>query len=553
MSDALDSFLDAPSEPASSPLAEVKKDSIDSFLDGVEPLKTDSSIPLPDAISKSEFSQDIVPELSGRGEQGFDEAVRVSGGDIKWALKAFKGVNPDVAARVEQLAKSKGVPFNLALDNKDAFEQQDEAEKLFKSLSELDQDGKPKYPSISRLASDPVAFAKSKDSIEGLKQLVDVIRSRKPVTAWDKAKNVGSSIVQSFDTVLGSGIPKALSHVLVNPLDEMYKTSVAINAYNEGKTNAEVDKLVKGVQTSNKDLYQAGQFIEDTTKQTYPMDPRLEGSFAYSTLPQATGSMLGFIGGGVTSKALSLPGLAFPLVGGALLQGSQAYDEAKAAGADDDTAYKAFLFNLPGGATEAIPLGGMIDRFGTKVGVDVKQKLIKALVEGSENTLQEIFQQGWGNAVAKKLYDEDRGYWDGLAESGAAGGITGFVASLVIGASGGKQSIIRPKDDKNQLSANDPELVNVANKGLAQASRIQSTVESSQSEIEQLDKLKQVAEATPVTERDPDATAAFITENLKESGQDTTTEVNAKALSEVLFQEGDEDQKAAEQFAQDMG
>lgn len=152
------------------------------------------------------------------------------------------------------------------------------------------------------------------------------------------------------------------------------------------------------------------------------------GKFLAETLPAAAGSMAGFVGTGVLGRVGGLTRGASVALPGAMAGGESAFREAKSAGADDETAWKAFLVNAGAGATEAMPIAKWLTR------ADNGGALRRAMIDGAEEAAQEVFQQVTGNATARELYDPERPWIQGAGESGSAGATLGVVGSLLASA-----------------------------------------------------------------------------------------------------------------------
>lgn len=188
-------------------------------------------------------------------------------------------------------------------------------------------------------------------------------------------------------------------------------------------------------------LYQSGQQLRNEAASVFPIDPQRPKSFVADTLPSGAGSMASFITGGAAlkgSKLLTTPGQIAGGVAalGAATGGAEAYREAIEKGADDDTAFKVFAANAALGTTEAVPIAGWLNRLNKASGNKLKQ----AIIEGSEEAAQEVFQQFGGNLVASKTFDPDRKLTGGTGEGAAAGFTLGSLMSLVVSAIGGRRA-----------------------------------------------------------------------------------------------------------------
>ena len=178
------------------------------------------------------------------------------------------------------------------------------------------------------------------------------------------------------------------------------------------------------------------------------MDARLDHHWM-STIGQGLGSSLAFAApagaaaGLATGLKLSEKAVKWTVAGmvaglGSAAQGQQMYDEARQAGADKDVADGARWLGYVLGSTEA--LGGINDivqRFGAAKAFSIGSALRSAVAEMTEETVQEIGQQGGNNAVARILYDQNRDLFEGFADSatgaGGSAAIMSTIASVVAG------------------------------------------------------------------------------------------------------------------------
>jgi len=243
--------------------------------------------------------------------------------------------------------------------------------------------------------------------------------------------------------------------------------------------------------------YKIGQGIDELAAKVTPEPvPELEGSFWANKLPSYVGSAAGFIAGGIGGRLVTGAGkfanlaleagtkklieegvvktaaevaaddtlkeLAYkaapkalklkswvadnaPIAAlGSTAQGVSAYEEALSKGATHDQAVQNFLWNLPIGATEIIPLTNMLKRLDGISGGGFTKALIEGAKESFENGVQEAGQQLLQNVVAKETYDKDRDLRDELAENAAGGVLTGFLFSVVTHALGKAKGVKTP-------------------------------------------------------------------------------------------------------------
>lgn len=253
---------------------------------------------------------------------------------------------------------------------------------------------------------------------------------------WDYAKQAGGKLLGGAIETIGS-IPEGLAIVANKITDGDVNLAPSIRSGIDA---------VKGAVTPE---------VADPEKKKL-----LDESFLASTVPEGLGSAAGFMAtGGVTGlagKAVGLTATAARTAGialaGAAASGVEQYNDAKRRGADPDKAFEAFLLGAGVGLSEVIPLSKMLDRIdgmvpgvGKKAFVDM---LVNAGKETVEESLQEAFQSGAGDVIAKEIvkYDPDRQMFESMKEDAAAGGVTGLLFSLLT------QSVGRIRGASNQDS-----------------------------------------------------------------------------------------------------
>ena len=101
-------------------------------------------------------SNGILPMLTGEStDKALDDSMTLNAPSLKWSLIAFKGINPDVAARVNQLARGYGIPFSAANQGQEDLQLDQQARDIYASLSATDQNGNFVYPQHSEVAQQP--------------------------------------------------------------------------------------------------------------------------------------------------------------------------------------------------------------------------------------------------------------------------------------------------------------------------------------------------------------------------------------------------------------
>ncbi len=240
--------------------------------------------------------------------------------------------------------------------------------------------------------------------------------------------------------------------------DRDYFTDLASGALAAAKHNSSVSgtALEAGTRAYATTMRHLGAWISAKTKQYFPGDEARQ--FEWGTkLANGAGSMIAFMGPslgvslltratpealgtlamyGDTEALMALAktqaergALATAAGLGAPMQAESAASDAedaqrrgvkKADGSDitDDDIKAAYLWNLPVGATEALPLEHLMQSWGTS---PLKAIAMQMAQEGG----QEFIQQVGENWAAQHYYDPERSWDDGAWESGAIGAILG--------------------------------------------------------------------------------------------------------------------------------
>ena len=183
--------------------------------------------------------------------------------------------------------------------------------------------------------------------------------------------------------------------------------------------------------------YQAQKLYPD--KITRPEG--VEG-FLTETLPQGAGSMATILAGGAAARMLKIPAMVSTAALGAATTGANAFRDAIASGADNETAFRTFFINAGIGTSEAFPIAKWLS------GNPAANKLKAALVDGSEELIQSAFSDIASNIAAQNLYDPERPWNQGVAEDAAAGFTLGTMFSLAVSAVSGKKIAVKTAQEQ---------------------------------------------------------------------------------------------------------
>ena len=155
------------------------------------------------------------------------------------------------------------------------------------------------------------------------------------------------------------------------------------------------------------------------------INPTMSDDFFQGKVADAIGSTIPFIASGSPAAAAIM---------GALQNAESQYQDAIRNGANKEGAFDAFYVGLPVGALEGmLGSGKAAGSYWRTIGKISKEGGRRAIIratmnaakEGSEEAIQESMTQLLNNASAKAIYDETRGYMDGMGENAAIGFVTG--------------------------------------------------------------------------------------------------------------------------------
>ncbi len=275
-----------------------------------------------------------------------------------------------------------------------------------------------------------------------------------------------SSAASSFARGVGqvaSGLPKSIAFIgtpdseVFENLDRIDRgenpkptSSADVAAYMnyrdappEERQRVRGDLTAKANNATQSPFYKAGQSIDKWFTETFPTNPEYQNEFWSSKVPQALGSAGGFVAAGLATRGALKPlgpavsGIstyATPAVLGAGTNSVDQFEQALAKGADIQTALEASEWGAKIGLTEGVPIGNLLNRLDKGTGGKVKQYLVRAMKQGTEEAVQEALSGIMNAAVAQNLYDPKQGIWTmERAEEGAVGFTTGVLLETLTG------------------------------------------------------------------------------------------------------------------------
>ncbi|MDH5558193.1 MAG: RelA/SpoT domain-containing protein [Alphaproteobacteria bacterium] len=208
---------------------------------------------------------------------------------------------------------------------------------------------------------------------------------------------------------------------------------------------AEVEGLARGVIGS--DLYQAGQWIKDATREALPTNPEYEDEFQQK-LARGGGSLAAFVVGGVAGRAVKIPATLITVTMGAHSNAAVMFQDAIANGADWEEAYREAQLGFGVGLTEAIPITRLFGRIDRGAGGSFRRALIEAAKGGTEEALQEGFQTVVNNLIQSGgvVYDPERQLFEGVGDNAGVSFTLGGLANFIAVAAGIRRRPTGPMD-----------------------------------------------------------------------------------------------------------
>jgi hypothetical protein len=203
--------------------------------------------------------------------------------------------------------------------------------------------------------------------------------------------------------------------------------------------------------------YKAGNWLQQDLPK---VNQDLDKTFIAGTLPKTIGGLLPAVLGAWATKS---PQASVAVYSG-LSTGGAVYDEAKANGATERQAQKTAL--LTGGfigITSTMGYGKTLKALNSGVGAKAWQQIFKeAVKDGGRNAVVGGGQTIGENAIAKTIYDKNRGYLDNIEQRMMAAGITGATLK------GGLEIIGKVRAGKNpQTLAETQRIFNVSKENIS--------------------------------------------------------------------------------------
>jgi len=213
--------------------------------------------------------------------------------------------------------------------------------------------------------------------------------------------------------------------------------------------------------TVDRPLYKAGEAFDAGVRDSFPANPEYQDEWLTSKIPSGLGSVVGYMAVfAITRKPAAVVGAVPATVGiGVTTQQAFAFEDALTSGAEIDEAFDSAFsgYTVASGMSEAVPISRFFSRADAATGGAIKKTLIRMFKQGSEEALQEGFQDIMSNLTAQELYDPERQLWgvDTTGEAAAVGFTTGaiveFIASMFPGRHRGAAARAEPDPTRKTL------------------------------------------------------------------------------------------------------
>jgi len=182
-------------------------------------------------------------------------------------------------------------------------------------------------------------------------------------------------------------------------------------------------------------VYRAGEAIDKAVEGAKRVNPKYAEEFWSGKLPQGVGSTFGFL--------LAAPAGPAGIAGAGALAGSvEGFEDAINNGATLDQALSSSGWAALVGTSEAVPISHALNRLDRVTGGTAKRAIASMLKQGTEEAVQEAFQQISQNLIASDVvgYDPKRQWYQGSGESAAVGfGSGALMDFLFTVAAGGRR------------------------------------------------------------------------------------------------------------------
>lgn len=209
------------------------------------------------------------------------------------------------------------------------------------------------------------------------------------------------------------------------PPEQLSRIDGVINEYQKiiGNNQGYLDTVTNGGELNlkpdaqDRDLFKSGDALRQTSEDFFGKPQENDQSF-WGQVSQGGGTVAGMLAQGPLGIA-----------GGSAMNSSQLYKEAIDAGASEQDAKRAAELGAWVGTTEIIPINRALKllppRLRKQAGSKFWKKVSDIAQSSGEEAAQEYAQTVANNLIAQGIYDPDRGWNEGAAESALVGAVIG--------------------------------------------------------------------------------------------------------------------------------
>lgn len=317
-------------------------------------------------------------------EEALDLAVTADRGHLDWALRTVRGIKPEVAAKVQQVAQIQGIPKDMVFKNQEEASDWQEAFEVIKTLTEKDEEGEYKYPKTLAFMTDPDNAVLAKDDAALLARVEDLAHSFSASPqryVWEKFKEGGKSFVRGLAKTgaislravqLGLGMPGPVSLFVRQDREQAFQPR-DVQFYLNARTLVEKGSDVTFATAANLlDGLSKAEILEPDMLAERKGFTKYLGSVA-ETVPQFAGVLAAtYFTGSPTAGASVMGGYIF----------GTTYEQLTLQGVPEDLAIRAATANaLVQSALEFVALGKWVKWFKTAPGSRrLAQELLGVLV-----------------------------------------------------------------------------------------------------------------------------------------------------------------------------
>ena len=412
-------------------------------------LNTIPTIEDPEIVQQSESVGER--EIIGFSDNPFDTAVRLSQGDINYALTKYKGITPEIASKVKQIADKDNVNFDTVLQDKDQQLEYEKAQNVYDSLyettggdysylmpeliqqmnqGELETPVKYKYPYTVQYLEDPTNLISSKDDIRALQELEYNVKK------WDQKDE---SFLTNLNRSLNYGTLQLAEGLLRSPaIAQSLAKDVGISFLGLDPTKYSIkpssifldNSMLDGIEELSKKVMpiELQESIVDSVKKgNYLEAANISIQKAVSNAPNSVIAMAGAITGN--------PMASFGIIGA--LAGGMAYKQKLEQGGTDRQALVHSIFaggfeGLYESVGTVFMFKGIEKRIAREVGPFASKKFFEmlgynAVLSAGQNIVEETLTQ-ISQDFSDKMTGNDRAfmnYADTLLETAIVAGVSG--------------------------------------------------------------------------------------------------------------------------------